>query len=122
MELRIQLQKDDPSTPVDESFRLYPPYLVIKYGQQVFVYVPICQEQVSVHEAAALIFCVVQVGTTIPESRPVGAPDEYMRYPAITFKATYCMDLTGYWYVTMILFILLVIGMVIRFGIQVVNF
>ena len=66
---------------------------------------------------------VAQVATTIPsESRPVGAPDESMRYPVITFKTTYCMDLTGYWYVTMILFIMLVISMVIRFGIQVIIF
>ncbi len=32
------------------------------------------------------------------------------------------MDLTGYWYVSMILLILLVIGMVIRFGVQVITF
>ena len=49
MELRIQLQKDDPATPVDESFRLYPPYLVIKYGQQVFF----------LHFAMSLSLCIM---------------------------------------------------------------
>ena len=48
----------------------------------------------------------------------VGAGDESMRFPLVTFRTTYCMDLSGYWNTTMILFILLVILMVIRFGIQ----
>mmetsp|Transcript_30753 Transcript_30753/g.82367 ORF Transcript_30753/g.82367 Transcript_30753/m.82367 type:complete len:735 (-) Transcript_30753:197-2401(-) len=91
MELRIQLRKDDPSTSIDESQKIYPPYLLIRYQQQV--------------------------GSTISLSIPkLGASDESMRLPMVSFRATYCMDLSNFWYITMILFILLVIFMVISCG------
>mmetsp|Transcript_20051 Transcript_20051/g.48369 ORF Transcript_20051/g.48369 Transcript_20051/m.48369 type:complete len:1132 (-) Transcript_20051:248-3643(-) len=94
VELRVKLRKDDPDTPYDESIRIFPPYLFIEYEQQVV--------------------------STIPEDIPAfGDERETLRYPKIEFQSAYIMDLTNYWYISMILFIVLVVVVVVIFGVKV---
>ncbi len=94
VELRVKLRADASDSAQGERLRLFPPYLVVDYDQQMVSTIP--QEQL-----------------------PDGDVREAMRYPSITFKATYTMDLANYWYITMILFIVLVVLMVMALGIKV---
>ena len=61
-----------------------------------------------------------QVVSTIPLTAPgMGDPSESMRFPQLSFQSAYTMDLTNYWAVVLILFIILVILLVIHFGVKV---
>eukprot|EP00286_Rhodomonas_abbreviata_P022215 CAMPEP_0181293250 /NCGR_PEP_ID=MMETSP1101-20121128/2965_1 /TAXON_ID=46948 /ORGANISM="Rhodomonas abbreviata, Strain Caron Lab Isolate" /LENGTH=1131 /DNA_ID=CAMNT_0023397825 /DNA_START=397 /DNA_END=3793 /DNA_ORIENTATION=- len=93
IQLRISLQPDDTETQVDESLRMFPPQLVIEYEQQM--------------------------SSTVPkvETEP-GSDAEDFRFHKVYFTSHYTRDLTYYWYITMILFIVLCVCIVILFFVK----
>ncbi len=94
VELRVKLRPDSSDSTQGEKLRLFPPYLVIEYEQQMVSTIP--QDVLS-----------------------EGDNREPMRYPEVAFRSTYSMDLGYFWYVTMILFIVLVVLMVMALGVKV---